>query len=606
MSRVRFALAAVVVALFAAPDGARAADPAAAKTLTPDAIGFVHVRVGDIWSADAAKQLRAFTEQAGPGMLADFDSRFVPAPSDIESFKVVLYDTNFRDILPMGRTTDVTPVWVIASKKPLDRAELLKTMANGGKMRKHNGKEYIFDETYWAGVLILDDRTYAYASEDSITALIDRMAKGGESSLATILTREHDKHPVTMGVNPSTFAKPELLKEVPEALHPLFKAQAWVATLDLKPKTLVAFAVDFGTEAQAKDGLKSAQEGVQMTRGLIAEALTFVEKKSKREPGKPPVGIQEFPQAVGLLLAASGLKQLDGLLGKMPLEVNGTAVRGSLELDGIIPGGSTVVSVGVVAIAIGYAIGSSERTDGSNITPGNYEWTDRERNMTALAKAVDKYRADKGHYPPPAMLDKDGKPTLSWRVAILPYMENAYINVPYPEKGINSPKALYDMFKLDEPWDGPNNKKLIGYLPSPYRAPYSVLSYNASSTGKTTVMAVVGKGAIFDPTKQVTDTSVRDGLAQTLLLISLEESNQAVYWTKPLDINLTAEGKLPAGAPNIAKRFGAVYADGSARTLATGLDEKTFLGIVTRDGAEKLDEKVIRPEPVKPPSSPPK
>jgi hypothetical protein len=160
------------------------------------------------------------------------------------------------------------------------------------------------------------------------------------------------------------------------------------------------------------------------------------------------------------------------------------------------------------------------------------------------------------------------------------------------------------MFKLDEPWDGPNNKKLIGYLPSVYRAPYSVLSYSASSVWKTTVVAVVGKGAIFDPTKEVTDTAVRDGVTQTLLMLSLEESNQAVYWTKPADITLTAEGKLPVGAPNLSKRFGAVYADGSARTLAAGLDEKTFLGIVTRDGGEKLDEKMIRPDPVRPPVVP--
>lgn len=557
------------------------------------------MRVGDIWSADVAKQLRTFIAQAGPDLLGGFDTRFVPAPSEMESFTVVLFDTTFREILPVGHTTDVTPVWVITSQKPIDRIALFKTMADGGKTRKHNCKEYFFDETYWAGVLFLDDRTYAYASEDSITALIDRMAKGGESPLAAVLAREHDKHPVTLGVNPGTFAKPEVVKEVPDALHPLFKAKTWVATLDLKPKTTLAVALDFGTEAQAKDGLKAAQEGIQMTRGLIADGLTFVEKRVKKEPGKPPVGIQEFPQAVGLLLAAAGLKQLDGLLGAMPLDAKGTAVRGALELDGIIPGGSTAVSVAVVAIAIGYAISGADRSDGSAIAPGNYEWSDRERNLTSLAKAVEKYHKDKGHYPPPAMLGKDGKPTLSWRVAILPYMENAYINVPYPGKQINSPKALYDMFKLDEPWDGPNNKKLIGYLPSPYRSPYSVLSYSASSVGKTTVVAVVGKGAIFDPTKEVTDASVRDGLAQTLLLLSLEESNQAVYWTKPADINLTAAGKLPAGAPNIGKRFAAVYADGSARTLATGLDEKTFLGIVTRDGGEKLDDKVIRPATVK-------
>ena len=42
-----------------------------------------------------------------------------------------------------------------------------------------------------------------------------------------------------------------------------------------------------------------------------------------------------------------------------------------------------------------------------------------------------------------------------------------------------------------------------------------------------------------------------------------------------------------------------MYADGSAHTLVNGLDPKTLLGIITRDGSEKLDEKLIRPDPVK-------
>jgi hypothetical protein len=223
--------------------------------------------------------------------------------------------------------------------------------------------------------------------------------------------------------------------------------------------------------------------------------------------------------------------------------------------------------------------------------------------MASIAKAIEKYHKDKGHYPPPAILDKDGKPLLSWRVAILPYMDNAWINnTGGPgEKPINGPKDLYDRFKLDEPWDGPNNKKLIDKMPSLYRAPYRVMSYSQSSLGKTLAMAVVGKGAIFDPTKKtVSDSDVRDPLKHTLLLLQLEEAGQAVYWTKPADIELTADGKLPADGPNFGKRFAVVYADASAHTLMNGLDAKTLLGIVSRDGNEKLDEKTIRPDPIKP------
>src|SRR5262249_1144426 len=45
--------------------------------------------------------------------------------------------------------------------------------------------------------------------------------------------------------------------------------------------------------------------------------------------------------------------------------------------------------------------------------------------------------------------------------------------------------------------------------------------------------------------------------------------------------------------------FAVVYGDSSAHTLMNGLDAKTLLGIITRDGNEKLDEKMIRPPAIK-------
>lgn len=605
MFRTRFALVAAV-ALAALADPARAADPGAAKVLTPDARGFLHVRVGDVWSSDVAKQLRTFAAQAGPDLLAEFDTRFYPAPSDVESFTIVLFEPNFRDLLPSGRPSDKSPVWVVTSKQPLDRAALLKTMQKGGKARKHGGAEYHFDESNWSGLLVLDNTSYAFASEDSITALIDRMAKGGASPLSAVFAREAGKHPATLGVNVERLATPDVVKGMPPEFGPLLKAKTLIATADLKPKTAVSATLEFATEAEAKEGEKAVREAVQFARGQIGNALLYVENKARGEPGKPPAGIHAFPEAVGLVLAAAGLKQVDGLLGAMPVNMKGTGVSATLELDSVLPGGSTAVGIATVAAAIGVAVAGNEPR---GVRPGEYDWTERERNMVNVAKAIEKYHKDKGHYPPPAITDKDGKPLLSWRVAILPYMDNAYINNNGGpgEKPINGPKELYALFKLDEPWDGPNNKKLIDKLPSLYRAPWSAIPYQQSSIGKTMVMAAAGKGAIFDPTaKKVSEGDVRDGTKQTLLLLQLEEPGHAVYWSKPSDVELTADGKLPADGPNLAKRLAVVYADGSAHTLANGIDLKALHGAVTRDGGEKLDDAVIRPEPIKQPVPLPK
>ncbi len=58
-----------------------------------------------------------------------------------------------------------------------------------------------------------------------------------------------------------------------------------------------------------------------------------------------------------------------------------------------------------------------------------------------------------GHFPAQAIYDKNGKPLLSWRVQILPYIEQ---------------QPLYNEFHLDEPWDSEHNKKLLGKMPKTY------------------------------------------------------------------------------------------------------------------------------------------
>ncbi len=61
-------------------------------------------------------------------------------------------------------------------------------------------------------------------------------------------------------------------------------------------------------------------------------------------------------------------------------------------------------------------------------------------NLKQIALAYHNVHSATNTFPPPAIADKDGKPLLSWRVAILPYVEQ---------------QELYNKFKLDEPWDSP-------------------------------------------------------------------------------------------------------------------------------------------------------
>src|SRR5207245_10819748 len=76
--------------------------------------------------------------------------------------------------------------------------------------------------------------------------------------------------------------------------------------------------------------------------------------------------------------------------------------------------------------------------------------------LKQLALAFHNYHNTTRHFPQPATLDKDGKPLLSWRVELLPVMEQA---------------KLYSEFKHDEPWDSEHNKKLLEKMPSVFAPP---------------------------------------------------------------------------------------------------------------------------------------
>jgi hypothetical protein len=130
------------------------------------------------------------------------------------------------------------------------------------------------------------------------------------------------------------------------------------------------------------------------------------------------------------------------------------------------------------------------------------------------------------------------KPLLSWRVAILTYIESG---------------TAYREFHQDEPWDSEHNKKLLDRMPKVYEQPG-----RPAPKGYTYYQVFTGKDTIFDGGKQLKLVQIPDGLSNTILVV---EGAEAVPWTKPEDIPFTAEGPLP----KLPEEFLVGMCDGSAR-----------------------------------------
>jgi hypothetical protein len=183
-------------------------------------------------------------------------------------------------------------------------------------------------------------------------------------------------------------------------------------------------------------------------------------------------------------------------------------------------------------------------------------------NLKQIALAMHDYESNHGSLPPPAIVDKNGKPLLSWRVVILPFLKQG---------------DLHKKFRLDEPWDSEANKKLLGQMPKVF----------GDTGNKTRFRVFVGGGAMFEPQKRSLLANVPDGTANTILFV---EAAEAVEWTKPDELEYAPKQPLPqlGGAP-FPSGFHIVMCNGDVHFVRKGVPEVTLRRMITRADGQVID-----------------
>jgi Protein of unknown function (DUF1559) len=163
----------------------------------------------------------------------------------------------------------------------------------------------------------------------------------------------------------------------------------------------------------------------------------------------------------------------------------------------------------------------------------------------------------------------DGKPLLSWRVHLLPYVEE---------------QALYSKFNLNEPWDSPTNRPLINQMPRVYGSPKA----NAlAGPGKTFYRGFSHPGAMFEKPRgpgqvlRLNFAQIPDGSVNTILVV---DAGEAVEWTKPDDLDWSPGRPRPAlGGSSPGLSFCLVLlADGSVRRMRKDVPDQTLRWLIDR------------------------
>jgi uncharacterized protein (TIGR03067 family) len=197
------------------------------------------------------------------------------------------------------------------------------------------------------------------------------------------------------------------------------------------------------------------------------------------------------------------------------------------------------------------------------------ERAQHQNNLKQIALAFHNYHDTYRALPAHAVYGKDGKtPLLSWRVAILPFIEE---------------EALYREFKLDEPWDSPHNRKLIARMPKLYEP----LGAGKKGENRTHYQVFTGPDTLFDGPNRMKFNQVADGLSNTILVI---EGKEPVIWTKPDDLVLPREkDKLPPLGGLFQTGISVAMGDGSVRLIRLNPDPVLLRAVITPRGGEEVD-----------------
>lgn len=213
---------------------------------------------------------------------------------------------------------------------------------------------------------------------------------------------------------------------------------------------------------------------------------------------------------------------------------------------------------GVVALFI--PVAQNTRQAARRVQCGN--------NLKQIGIAMHNYHDVHKSFPAASVNDPDGKPMHSWRVSILPYVEQG---------------PLFNQYDFNRPWNSPENAGLGSVHVPVYSCPENDPERNSKYTS---YMAVVGPGLAFESGAFHSLAKFTDGSTNTILLV--EVANSKVTWNEPKDLTeeeflaRTANGTLgphPGGVQ-------VLLADGSVRFLSSTVARDTLHNMLTRGGGE--------------------
>lgn len=247
--------------------------------------------------------------------------------------------------------------------------------------------------------------------------------------------------------------------------------------------------------------------------------------------------------------------------------------------------GTTVLIVSVVVLALGCVVVVpiliALLLPAVQAARGAARQAQCKNNLKQISLALQNYHDMYKAFPASSVVDENGKPMHSWRVAILPLIEQGFIS---------------DQYDFSEPWDGPNNRLLHNQMPAVFRCP----SNSDPNSNSTSYMVVVSSNKIsalktmFEPNQWPGMAAVTDGTSNTIAVV--EVAGVTTNWMEPKDLdfdtlmmqlNATKDGKsISSDHPRIVN---VAFCDGSVQALSESISPEMLRRLLLRNDGQRID-----------------
>ena len=522
------------------PKGSAAAERFGAHLIPAESAGFISIRADDLltlpWTQTIVKKL--FRQTAALDVILD-NQYFIGKAANLERVLVVLVPL---ELLPGKDGPDA--VFILSTSKPIDRdrfsAAVKEQKLEEARIKDHSifspadGKS----QAYCA----LDDKTLAVGPAAALRRYMILLArkKPPGSLYESFSFKDVDGKSQVLAVLPPTRLMPFPLAKDLQPFEPLYQAD-WIG-IEASAGDAINFVI---TVKCAKDDAKDAQKAAE---GALVTVSGFLDAWTQ-----DPV-FREDPDRANLFKV---VKEFTTDIKKVKIQNDGDMLKLRLQLKG----SGDVLPLGLVEVGeMVYRAANVAKS---------------KSNLWRVGIAINDYEAQRGQLPPPAIYSKDGKPLLSWRVAILPYLDES--------DGSNDLQKLYAQFNVNEPWDSEHNKKLLEKMPAIYASPGLELKDKSLTYYK----AFVGEKALFNKDGKLTLGRIPAGASRTIMAI---EAGDPVPWTKPEDFSFDPQKPLPKLVGPYKRALIVLFADGHVRSIPSDFNEKKMRAAIdTSKGCEGDD-----------------